>query len=362
MLGVFLAAALTVLPVLSEPGMAVSRTELMPPTPEQVFAVPEKLREDFRKQVLEVTHSPALRLKKLVEFMFDKNGLGVEYQPDATNTVAETYSTRKANCLAFTLMTVVLAREAGLQAYGQKIDRILAWDRVGKVVIQYMHANAGILIDDQHFVVDVATDRIKALSVQSRIDDEQLLALYYSNRSMELMVEGKYAAAENWLDVALRNDPKSAAVWNNAGVLSQRMGNAERAESMFLTATRKDPRLASALANLVALYRSRGDAGRAESWQKRADRAMRKDPFYQFSLAQQKEAAGDYPEAVRLYRRAITLNRDEDIFHFGLARTYFQMGQRQLAGLELERAYELSAGQDKLRYRGKLSALQQARH
>lgn len=362
MFGVFLAVTLTLFPVLQQSGGTLPSPELPPPTPEQVFAIPDELREDFREQVLETAHSPALRLKRLVEFMFDKKGLGVEYQPDATNTVTETYLTRKADCLAFTLMTVALAREAGLQAYGQKIDRILAWDRVGRVIIQYMHANAGVLIDDQHFVVDVATNRIKALSVQNRIDDERLLALYYSNRAMELMVKGRYVAAGSWLNVALRYDPGNAAIWNNAGVLNQRMGNADRAESMFLAAAEKDSHLASALSNLVAFYRSRGDAARAVQWQKRADRVMRKDPFYQFSLAQQKEEAGDYPEAVRLYRRAITLNRDEDVFHFGLARTYYRMGQRQLAGLELERAYELSTEQDKLRYRGKLSALQQARH
>lgn len=361
MFGVILAAALTVLP---SPGQssALPLAGSVPPAPEQVMSLPDELRESFRRQVLKNTHSPNQQLEKLVKFMFDKEGLGLEYQADATNTIAETYRTRKANCLAFTMLTVVLAREAGLDVYAQQIDRVLAWDRMGGVVLQNMHANAGVTINGTQYVVDVASSVIKTASVRHRIDDGQLLALYYNNRAMELMVAGRYADAGKWLDVALSHSPGEAAFWNNAGVLDLRQGNAGNAESLFLKALEKDPRLTSAVSNLIVLYRIKGDADRAAQWQKRADRIMRKDPFYQFSLAQQKEEAGDFSEAVRLYRRAIALNRDEDAFHFGLARTYFRMGQRHLADVELERAYELSAGQDRSRYASKLDALRRTKY
>lgn len=332
-----------------------------PAAPEQVLAVPEGLREDFRKQVLETTRAPNLRLKRLVEFMFDQKGLGVEYEPSATYTVAEVYRTRKANCLAFTLLTVALAREAGLEAYGQQIDRVLSWDVTGRVVLQSLHANAGVVIDNRHFVVDVASDEIRASSVQHRISDDRLLALYYDNRAMELMVAGHYADAKTWLDTALRYSPDDAAFWNNAGVLNQRMGNAAEAEHLLLKAVGRNPRLTSALSNLVAMYRNKGDAENASLWQARADKVMHGDPFYQFAVGQQKEQAGEFDEAISHYRRAIGLNRGEELFHFGLARAYFRLGKLRMANLELSRAYDLSSGQDRERYRGKLDALRQAR-
>lgn len=332
-----------------------------PSAPEQILAIPDQLHERFRKQVIETTRSPSLRLKRLVEFMFEPQGLGVEYDSGATHTVAETFRTRKANCLAFTLLTVALAREAGLDAYGQQIDRVLSWNVVDKVVLQSLHANAGVVIDDRHFVVDVASNEILASSVQHRISDERLLALYYDNRAMELMVAGRYAEARSWLDMALKYAPDDAAFLNNAGVLSQRMGDVAAAEGLFLSAADKDPRLTSALSNLVAFYQGAGDVARAAQWQARADKVMRSDPFYQFTLGQQKEQSGEFSEALDHYRHAVRLNRDEELFHFGLARAYFRLGRLRMANLELARAYDLSSGQDRMRYRGKLDALRQAK-
>ncbi len=362
MLNVLLAAALALQPTLpAQPIASVALEVDSPPSPESVLAVPDELRESFRKQVLETTRSPGLRLKRLTEFMFDPNGLGVRYEPGANHTVAETYRTREANCLAFTMLTVALAREAGLEAYGQQIDRVLAWDVTGKVVMQNLHANAGVVIDGRHFVVDVASNEIQASSVQYRISDDRLLSLYYDNRAVELMVDGKYAAASDWLDVALRYAPDDAAFWNNAGVLSQRMGDADNAEKMFLKAVDENPRLTSALSNLVAFYLGKNDAEKAAHWQQRADKVMRSDPFYQFALGQRKEQSGNISEALDHYRRAVRIDRDEDLFHFGLARAYFRMGKLRMAKLEMARAYELSSGQDRERYRGKLETLRHAR-
>lgn len=360
MFGILLAAALALQSSAPASPVATSSAEI-PLSSEQVLAIPDGLRQTFRKQVIETTRSPSLRLKRLVDFMFDRNGLSVEYEPGATHTVSEIYRTRKANCLAFTLLTVALAREAGLEAYGQQIDRVLSWSVVDKVVLQSMHANAVVVIDDRHFVVDVASNEILASSVQYPINDERLLALYYDNRAMELMVDGRYAEAKSWLDTALRYAPDDAAFWNNAGVLSQRMGDMVAAEELFLKAADKGPRLTSAMSNLVAFYRVRGDAQRASLWQERADKVMYSDPFYQFTLGQQKEQKGEYAEAVRHYRRAINLDRDEELFHFGLARAYFHLGKLRMANQELNQAYDLSSGPTRERYRGKLDALRQAR-
>lgn len=328
-----------------------------PPTMEEVVAVPSALEEEFRRRVLDAAASSERRLDKLIEFMFNEDGLGLQYRPEATHTISESYRTRQVNCLSFTMMVVVLARKAGLQAYPQQIDRVLAWGLTGDVVMQSMHANAVVTANGQKYMLDVAVSRLSSPVADSRIDDEHLLALFYGNRAMELLVAGRLSEAKLWQDEALRHDQRDATLWNNAGVLRQRMGDAGGAERMFLAAVERNPHLTSTLSNLISLYQANGDSKQTEYWRHRAEKVLRKDPYYQFSQGQRYEQTGDYLKAVAFYRRAISLHRDEHLFHFALARAYYQLGRSREAGAELNMARQLSNGADRQRYQSKLEAL-----
>lgn len=335
---------------------------LPPPTPEQIMAIPDGLREEFRKEVVDATRFPEARLEKLVAFVFDAGMLGVEYKANATQTVAESYASRKVNCLSSTLLVVALAREAGLQAEGQEIERILAWGSIGETVVQSRHANAVVKVAEKRkFVVDVDASDVLATDALNPVSDEQLFASFYGNRAMELMVDGRLAEAKVWLDAALRHTPDDAILWNNAGVLSRRLGDMATAERYFLAAVGKDPEQMSVISNLVTLYQGRGDEAKTAHWQVRAERILRKDPYYQFSLGRQYEQSGNYPDAVRQYRRAVGLNRGEHRFHFGLARVYLKLGQLRMADRELSLAEELSDGSVREKYQDKLAALRRLR-
>ena len=104
------------------------------PSPEQILAVPPALREQLQRQVIGDGGPARQRMQRLVEFLFDPSGLGMTYATDATLTVAQAYRQRKANCLTFTLLTVALAREAGLDAHAQEIDDVVAWHVQDNVV------------------------------------------------------------------------------------------------------------------------------------------------------------------------------------------------------------------------------------
>lgn len=338
------------------------------PDPREVMAIPEPLRQAFHERVVASTNSPELRVRRMVSFMLDKDGLGLEYRADATHTVAESFRSRQVNCLSFTLMAVALAREAGLKAQGQQIDRVLAWNLVGDVVMQSLHANAVVTFRDRNlqvkdgrdFVLDIASSGLYTQDYivhGYKVDDDRMLAAFYGNRAMELLANGRLGEARTWLDQAMALDPEDATLWNNAGVLSERMGDVEGAEGRFLGAARRNPRHASVLYNLVALYEARGDATRATYWKERADRVLRRDPFYQYSLAERNAQAGAYGEAVRHYRRAIAIDGRERLFHFGLARAYAQQGRLDRAEKELDIASRLSEGAERRRYQAKLDAL-----
>jgi hypothetical protein len=57
---------------------------------------------------------------------------------------------------------VALARESGLQAYGQELDDIVAWGIDDNIIYGFNHANAGISIGRTRFTVDVARDLVMA--------------------------------------------------------------------------------------------------------------------------------------------------------------------------------------------------------
>lgn len=354
-----LAAALALQPT---PNFAAQQLAVsVPPPPEAVMAIPEELRTRFRNEVLNSTTLPEARLRRLVAFVFDEKYLGVKYKPDATNSVAESFKSRNVNCLSSTLLVVALAREAGFDAYGQQIDRVLSWSSNDGVVMQSMHANAIVEVDRKRYVVDVDARGTLASSALRPVSDEVLLASFYGNRAMELMVSGKPDEAKTWLDTAMRHSSDDSRLWNNAGVLSLRLGQPDEAERYYLKAVQKDPNQTSVLSNLIALYQNRGDSAKESLWRHKAEKALSKDPYHQFTLGRRYEESEDYLKAAQYYRLAVKLNEGEHQFHFGLARVYLQLGELDKADRELALAQRFTYGDLRERYEGKLLALRKMR-
>jgi len=311
------------------------------PRPEQVMAVPPELRAQLQRQVINASSSGRPRLERLVGFLFQKSGLGMEYSADATLTVEQAYRTRKANCLTFTLLTVALAHESGLRAYGQELDGVVAW-RVGNdIIYRFNHVNAGIAIGRSRFTVDVARDLVMSRNPPQPVSDQHLLALYYNNRAAELLAAVSPAAAAPYMAMALQLAPRYASAWANAGVLRLREGDPRAAERDYLKALALDPANAGALMNLVALYRNNGDEARHTIYARRLEKAQVKDPYFQFLQAEDSERQGDYAGAVRHYRRAIRLYDGDSRFYVGLARAYRQLGEERHARRAMDRAAAL---------------------
>ena len=146
------------------------------------LAIPAALKQQFREQVIEHTRLPHARLERMVDFLFSPQGLGMTYDAAANHTVAQAYATRKANCMSFTLLTVALAREAGLEAYGQQIDETLAWRRDHDTLYRTQHVNAGVRLRGRKLTIDVAWDEVITRRPPQPIRAERLVAHYYNNR------------------------------------------------------------------------------------------------------------------------------------------------------------------------------------
>ncbi len=89
--------------------------------------------------------------------IFDQHGLDLQYDANATYTVSDIWQHRRANCLAFTLLFVTLAREAGIQARVQEVGQVVSWyqDQDAGVVYSVGHVNAGVDVGGRFGTVDL---------------------------------------------------------------------------------------------------------------------------------------------------------------------------------------------------------------
>lgn len=325
------------------PPVQVALPTDLPPPPEQVMALPPELRARVRADADLHRGSRAERLQKLVDFMFlpEPAGLGMVYRGDASYTVSQAHATRRGNCLAFTLMFLALADDAGLDAWPQEIAEALAWHRSNDTLYRASHVNAGVRIGSSVYTVDTSPDAVIAREPPARIPIERLLAHYYNNNAAALLEQGRLPVALRYMSIALARDPGFAAAWNNAGVLHLRNGDRGAAERAYATALALDPDNSGALFNMVGLQRDKGDRAREAEFRERLERVQGKDPFHHFLQGMDCQRAGDNACAIDSFRRAIRLLPREYRFHAALAAAYRQAGDLRRAGQSMARAREL---------------------
>jgi tetratricopeptide (TPR) repeat protein len=287
--------------------------------------------------------APRQRLQRLAWFVVDPAGLGVRYRDDANHSVAQTFATREANCLGYTLLFVALARADGLQAGAQEIRATLAWDRQAATLFRSSHLNAWVRLGPRRYTLDAVPDGFLLARDRARpIADRSLLAHYYNNLAVAQLARDDLAPARRLMAAVLALDPARATHWSNAGVLRRRSGDVAGATQAYREALRREPDNLEALFNSIGLARLRGDAPGEAAYRARLERAQRRDPFHQFMLALDYELAGDLPQAIEHFLRATRLQRDEPRFHAALAQAYRRAGELPQAERAAARARALA--------------------
>ncbi|HEL4113604.1 TPA: UDP-N-acetylglucosamine-peptide N-acetylglucosaminyltransferase [Stenotrophomonas maltophilia] len=329
------------------------------PTPQQVFAIPPAMLDMLRTQVISRSYSREQRLQALVEMIFDRHGMDLQYDADATLTVSEIWQQRRANCLAFTLMFVALAHEAGIQARVQEVGQAVSWyqDQDQGLVYSVGHVNAGVGFAGRFATVDLDRNVLYDRRGPLPISQARALAHFYNNRGAEHLADGDFGGARAFFNASLAQDSGFAPVWNNLGVLDHREGNNEAARQALDRSLQLDGRQDAALTNASALFRSLGLTAQAQSLERRLKSVQREDPFAQYMFGAKAERAGQLDAAIRYYRQAVRLYDTAHQFHFGLARVYFLAGQLKRADRELLRAQELGGATQQARYQAKLDSL-----
>lgn len=335
--------------------------DVAPPSPAEVLAVPPGLASLLQARVLAAGSSREERLHRLAEMIFDRDGLDLQYDADATYTINEIWQHRRANCLSFTLLFVTLAREAGIQARVQEVEQVVSWYQANGVLYNVGHVNAGIEIGGRQGTVDLDRNVLYDRNGPRPISDARALAHFYNNRGAASMQAGDNVGARLWFGAALRQAPDFTAAINNLGVLEARQGHLDLARACYREALRISPRNAASLVNASALLSRMGEEVEAARLRQTLQNVRQSDPFVQYMLGAQAERTGDSAQAIHFYRRALRLYDSAHQFHFALARAYVMAGDLRRADRELLRAQQLGGATLQSRYQDKLDSLQRWR-
>lgn len=329
-----------------------------PVAPAQVVGVPAWLDALLHERVIEATTSREKRLEKLVQLLFGPDALAIQYDGSVTRTIAEAGTDHRANCLSFALMFVTLARRAGIDAYVQETDHVLAWQGNG-MLYGNGHVNVGVRIGHTRKTVDIDSSVMSIRGLPRAISDQRALSHYYNNRGAELMATGRLQDARRHLALAIELTPDFIGAWNNLGVLASREGQPAQAQLAYERALEINARHSPTLSNIVNLYRRLGDAQRRAEYEKRLFRVQHRDPFHQIILAMGYEQAGNYAAAIEHYQRAVRLKANDDFVYFGLARAYAHLGDIPRALDALTHARDAAGNRRGNMYQSKLERLRQ---
>ncbi|GAB2614775.1 tetratricopeptide repeat protein [Novilysobacter erysipheiresistens] len=314
---------------------------------DEVVAVPPSLRAQLDTQVLQHSWTSQQRMRRIVEFMLDPDGLALRYDLDTTRTVAETFRDRQGNCVSFTLTFVALAREAGLDAYVQEADEALVWLQGGGMMFYAGHVNAGVRIGGRRYVVDFERNVVATSTPPEAISDQRALSHWYNNRGAERLMGGDIPGARSLLEASVELEPDFVPAWNNLGVLRLRSGEPEAAERAYLVALEHKPEHVPTLSNLTGLYQQLGEKDELARYQRKLRDVQRSDPYRNFVLGFQHESQGDNAQALAYYERAIGLHGREPRFFIAAARIHTELGHLEEAERSLQRARALSGDSDR---------------
>ena len=312
------------------------------------FALDDEMRRWTHEQGPATSGEPGAVADELLTALLSRSGLDLVYQSGHTGSAREVFTTKTANCLAFTHLFVGMARELGLAVYYLRVDDLQRFDREGDLVIASGHVTAGFGPTPQRRILEFSALPIRDYKQVRQIDDLEAVAMFYSNRGAELLREADATGALAWLETAVRVDPELPEAWVNLGVALRREGQMARAEASYRRALEADPQTLAAYQNLAALLRLAGRTAEANELLALTDRKTNRNPFSYLALGDLALREKRLAEAERFYRRALRLDPRS-------AEPLAAMGAWALAGGEvrdakrwLRRAEKIEAANDRV--------------
>ncbi|TQV84093.1 tetratricopeptide repeat protein [Exilibacterium tricleocarpae] len=326
---------------------------------EDVFALSEPMRE-FLERYVSRRAGDGTKLRQLLQAIFHKGVLGLEYDPFKTYTAGDTFLNQEGNCLSFTLMFVAMARALSIDVYINEVDVPPIWEMQDRdTFVFYKHVNAVVnLKRGESKVVDLNLEDYDVNYRQRRISDRLATAQYYNNRGVQFFYQDEFPEAFRHLRKAIELEPDVSYLWGSLGSLYRRAGLLREAEIAYLQALRLSHRDFVALSNLGRVYTQLGEPDKAGQFHRLAKSFRETNPYYRYNQAKEAFDAGDPEAALALVKDAIRRYRKEHRFHHLAAVIHYRLGNMKQARSSLKYAAKVALDESVSgRYRHKLDKL-----
>jgi Tfp pilus assembly protein PilF len=309
-------------------------------------------------------HSPAFAaylhkkgpVEGLVDALYAKGELKLEYDSSVTRTAAQTYAARAGNCLSLVIMTAAFAKELGMPVRYQSVDVDESWSRSGGLYLVSSHVNLKLgqrPVDRLHstdperlLTIDFLPPEDASRLTTHRLDEDDIVAMYMNNRAAEALVEERVDDAYWWTRAALARQPRAGMALNTLGVVYVRKGDMAQAERVYRAALEREPENVVVMQNLVPVLAKLGKDDESKALSARMLSIDPHPPFQFFNQGLQAFEGGDYRKAKALFEREVKRAPYYDEFHFWLAITQLRLGETAKAREQLALALDTSTRRD----------------
>ncbi len=290
-------------------------------------------------------------VQALVDALYTKGQLQLEYDSTRTRTASEAFEARSGNCLSLVLMTAAIAKQLALPVVYQQVYVALSWTRSNGIAFASDHVNLVLgkrAVDARAPYNGPAAMTIDFLPAEQSaqhvrpITERTVVAMYFNNRAAEELAASRIDAAYWWARAALLHEPTFLTAYNTLGVIYLHHGMAAEAGRVLNQVLTLEPGITLALSNLVIALQ---DQGRQEEAQQLAAQLLALEPvapFHFFDLGMAALKAGDYRVAKQNFEREIRRDVYASEFHYWLAIAEKALGNPRAAQRQLRIALDTS--------------------
>ncbi len=318
---------------------------------QRLFELPPALLADLREPSLQ-KGSTSRRMAHLTDLLFDPVTRKFSYGSGETSTAADTWLSKRGDCLSLTVLAYAMARELALPAQMQEVPVPVMFDRRG--ALDYLNGHVNVFIREltpegvytstflrPGTIIDFEPQFAVARLGQA-LNDDEVLARYYNNIGVEHLANNRYPQAYAHFKAAIQTDPAYASVYNNLALLYQRKGLEAEAEQMLRHAMVIAPDSAQPVRALHRLLVHQGRQAEAAALHDILVARQEKDPYYWIGLGAEQLKTGDYPRAVSSLEQAQRLASGFAEIHRYLAVAYSRVGKQAKARDQLATLSEIN--------------------
>ena len=314
-----------------------------------VFAPSEEMKHFLHVEIVAPLRNIGAR-QALVNALYNKNQLKLEYDSEITRNAAEAFAARSGNCLSLVIMTAALAKELGLPLqYQASVAVDDALGRSGDIYFFVGHVNVtlGKGAFARRGTEDLVTiDFLPPEDVigmrMTTIGEETIVAMYMNNRAAESLTLGQIDEAYWWARAAVLEDPRFLSALNTLGIIYRHHGNPAEAEKVLRVALAREPDNTRIMSNLIPVLDDLGRVDEAKALAQTLARLEPNPPFSFYERGLKALSVGDFRTARDLFAREVDRSPYYSEFHFWLGIAYVGLGETDKARRELSSAVEYS--------------------